>query len=84
MVRLNCPRNYSPTKMRPTHVLSQVAKKKVPVPVEMYPLFAACGVAIVSAGFFTYRHFAHNKELRLWQNANLSNLDDVLNEHKDE
>lgn len=48
-------------------------------PVEMYPLFAAMGVAVASGCFFTYRHFAHDKELRLWKNADLSNLDNVLN-----
>lgn len=49
------------------------------VPVEMYPLFAAVAVACGSGVYFTYRHFAYDKELRLWKNANLSNLDDVLN-----
>mmetsp|Transcript_3860 Transcript_3860/g.3754 ORF Transcript_3860/g.3754 Transcript_3860/m.3754 type:complete len:91 (-) Transcript_3860:229-501(-) len=68
--------------MRATRVLLNAAKKtssKPTLPVEMYPLFAAMGVAVVSGVFFTYRHFAHNKELRLWKNADLSNLDKVLN-----
>lgn len=70
--------------MRASQILSAASKKKIPVPIEMYPLFAACGVAICSATFFTYKHFAYNKELRLWKNADLSNLDKVLDEHKDE
>lgn len=52
---------------------------KPPVPVEMFPLFAAVGVAITSACVFTYRHFAHDKQLRLWKNPDLSTLDEVLN-----
>lgn len=71
--------------MRASRVLLNAAKKgaaqpKVQVPVEMYPLFAAVGVAVASGCFFTYRHFAHDKELRLWKHADLSNLDDVLND----
>ena len=67
--------------MRPSRVLLNAAKSapKTKVPVEMYPLFAAVGVACCSGAYFTYRHFAYDKELRLWQNANLSTLDDVLN-----
>lgn len=59
---------------------SKHAVKKHTVPVEMYPLFAAVGVACVSLGYFTYRHFAYDRQLRLWKNPNLSNLDHVLNE----
>ncbi|KAI5951915.1 hypothetical protein KGF54_004990 [Candida jiufengensis] len=74
--------------MRPSRVLLssiKSAKPKINYPVEMTPLFAAVGVAIVSATFFTYRHFSHDKELRLWKNANLSELDNVLNKaEKDE
>lgn len=70
--------------MRASRILLNAARKslepKVDVPVEMYPLFAAVGVAIGSLGFFTYRHFAYDKQLRLWKNPNLSNLDKVLNE----
>lgn len=70
--------------MRAARILLNAAKKnppppKTPVPVEMYPLFLATGVAIASGIFFTYRHFAHDKQLRLWKNADLSNLDNVLN-----
>lgn len=69
--------------MLPSRILLNAAKKqggkKVDVPVEMIPLFAAVGVAISSACFFTYRHFAHDKQLRLWKNPDLSTLDDVLN-----
>ncbi|KAI5960550.1 uncharacterized protein KGF55_004443 [Candida pseudojiufengensis] len=68
--------------MRPSRILLssiKSTKPKITYPVEMTPLFAAVGVAIVSATFFTYRHFAHDKELRLWKNANLSELDNVLN-----
>lgn len=68
--------------MRATRVLLNSAKKSsiaANLPIEMYPLFAAMGVAVASGCFFTYRHFAHDKELRLWKNANLSNLDNVLN-----
>lgn len=68
--------------MRSSRVLLNAIKKtekKTSLPVEMYPLFAAMGVAVVSGCYFTYRHFAHDKELRLWKNANLSNLDNVLN-----
>lgn len=69
--------------MLPSRVLLNAAKKQSSgpkVPVEMYPLFAAVGVAVTSACYFTYRHFAHDKHLRLWKNADLSVLDDVLNE----
>lgn len=68
--------------MIPSRVLMNAAKKSVgksPVPVEMYPLFAAVGVAITSLGYFTYRHFRYDQQLRLWKNADLSNLDAVLN-----
>lgn len=70
--------------MRASRILLNAARKglepKVDIPVEMYPLFAAVGVAIGSLGFFTYRHFAYDQQLRLWKNPNLSNLDKVLNE----
>lgn len=64
--------------MRSSRVLMSAAKKGG-LPIEMYPLFAAVAVAVGSGCFFTYRHFAFDKELRLWKNANLSGLDDVLN-----
>lgn len=67
--------------------MMNAAKKpatKIPVPVEMYPLFAAVGVAVVSLSYFTYRHFAYDRQLRLWKNPNLSNLDEVLNKAIDE
>ncbi|RLV96083.1 hypothetical protein JA1_000524 [Spathaspora sp. JA1] len=66
--------------MRPTPSLLNAAKKGsgISVPVELTPLFAAVAVAVGSACFFTYRHFAHDKELRLWKNPNLSTLDEVL------
>ncbi|RCK66778.1 hypothetical protein Cantr_03053 [Candida viswanathii] len=67
--------------MIPTRILlnsAKNAKPKFTYPVELTPLFAAVGVAIASGIFFTYRHFAYDKELRLWKNANLSKLDDVL------
>lgn len=69
--------------MLPSRILLNAGKKTAnshPVPVEMYPLFAAVAVACTSACYFTYRHFAHDKHLRLWKNADLSALDDVLNE----
>lgn len=56
------------------------AAKKNTVPVEMYPLFGAVAVACGSLVYFTYRHFAYDRQLRLWKNPNLSNLDHVLNE----
>lgn len=71
-----------------SRVLLNAAKKnsqsKVAVPVEMYPLFACVGVAVCSLSFFTYRHFAYDKELRLWKNPDLSNLDHVLNKATEE
>ena len=71
--------------MHASRILLQAAAKKqakkTPVPVELYPLFAAVGVAIASGCFFTYRHFAHDQQLRLWENPNLSKLDEVLNEN---
>lgn len=74
--------------MRASAVLMNAAKKagpkKVSIPVEMYPLFGAVAAAVSSGIFFTYRHFKYDKELRLWQNANLSNLDNVLNEAEKE
>lgn len=60
------------------------AKATVPVPVEMYPLFAAVGVAVVSLGYFTYRHFRYDQQLRLWKNADLSRVDEVLNKAAEE
>lgn len=69
--------------MIPSRVLMSAAKKnagKTPIPVEMYPLFAAVGVALGSLGYFTYRHFAYDQQLRLWKNPDLSNLDKVLNQ----
>lgn len=70
--------------MRASRVLLQAAKSgakpKIQVPVEMYPLFAAVAVAVGSGVFFTYRHFAYDKHLRLWKNPDLSVLDEVLNE----
>lgn len=68
--------------MRPSQTLLNAARKnasKNSVPVEMYPLFAAVGVAVASLGYFTYRHFAYDQQLRLWKNPDLSNLDAVLN-----
>lgn len=76
--------------MRAAQILLNQAKKqaggrpKVPFPVEMYPLFAAVGVACVSLTYFTYRHFAYDQQLRLWKNADLSNLDSVLNKAAEE
>lgn len=73
--------------MRATRILMNAAKKpapKIPVPVEMYPLFAAMGVAVVSLSYFTYRHFAYDQQLRLWKNPNLSKLDEVLNKAVEE
>lgn len=69
--------------MLPSRVLLNATKKQssgVKVPVEMYPLFAAVAVAVSSACYFTYRHFAHDQHLRLRKNADLSILDQVLNE----
>ncbi|KAK6457129.1 uncharacterized protein RJT20DRAFT_127271 [Scheffersomyces xylosifermentans] len=70
--------------MRAAQTLLNAAKKGSKagpgVPVEMYPLFAAVAVAVGSGCFFTYRHFAHDKQLRLWKNPNLSKLDEVLND----
>lgn len=74
--------------MRAAQILLNQAKKNarpsVPVPVEMYPLFAACGVAVVSLGYFTYRHFAYDQQLRLWKNPDLSRVDEVLNKAAEE
>ena len=70
--------------MRGSRILMQAAKKEggflSGVPLEMAPLFAAVSVALGSACFFTYRHLTRDKELRLWKNPNLSNLDNVLDE----
>lgn len=60
-------------------MLNAAKKSGAAPPLEMYPLFAAVGVALTSLGYFTYRHFAYDKQLRLWKNADLSSLDDVLN-----
>lgn len=73
--------------MRASQILLNAVKKKhapTPVPVEIYPLFAAMAVAIGSGVYFTYRHFAYDRQLRLWNNPNLSELDALLNKHKDE
>ncbi|CCG21422.1 hypothetical protein CORT_0A10370 [Candida orthopsilosis Co 90-125] len=73
--------------MIPSRVLLAQAKNVKPkftYPVEMTPLFAAVGIAVVSATFFTYRHFANDKELRLWKNADLSELNKVLDKAEDE
>ena len=71
--------------MIPSRVLLTQArniKPKIKYPVEMTPLFAAVGIACCSAVFFTWRHFANDKELRLWKNANLSELDKVLDNYE--
>jgi hypothetical protein len=72
--------------MHASRLLLNAAKKsgKSGFPVEMYPLFAAVAVACGSGAFFTYRHFAYDKQLRLWKNANLSELDNVLNQATEE
>lgn len=75
--------------MKAARILLAAANKhapppKVGVPVEMYPLFAAMGVAVASLSVFTYRHFAHDKHLRLWSNPDLSAVDDVLNKAVEE
>lgn len=79
--------------MRFSRVLLNSVKKTAPtagtvktggsgskLPVELYPLFAATAVAVCSACYFTYRHFAYDRQLRLWKNPNLSEVDEVLNE----
>lgn len=73
--------------MRAAQILLKATKsnnKSLLVPLEMYPLFAAMAVAIGSACTFTYRHFAYDQQLRLWNNPDLLALDKTLNEHKDE
>lgn len=75
--------------MRAAQILMNAAKKsqkkgKIDVPVEMYPLFGAVGVALASLSYFTYRHFAYDKQLRIWKNPDLSNLDQVLNKAAEE
>ncbi|CAK9440254.1 uncharacterized protein LODBEIA_P43540 [Lodderomyces beijingensis] len=67
--------------MRASRVLlnsARNAKPKITYPVEMTPLFVVVGVAVASGCFFTWRHLTYDKELRLWKNANLSELDRVL------
>jgi len=73
--------------MHASRLLLNAAKKtgkKGGLPVEMYPLFAAVAVACGSGAFFTYRHFAYDRQLRLWKNPNLSELDNVLNQATEE
>lgn len=73
--------------MRASRILLNAAKKGsqkshqlTGLPTEMYPLIAATSVAVISATYFTYRHFAHGTELRLWKNQDLSEVDKVLEE----
>lgn len=73
--------------MRASRILLNAAKRgsqrnheKPSWPTEMYPLVAATSVAVFSATYFTYRHFAHGTELRLWKNRDLSEVDKVLEE----
>ncbi|AET41119.1 Mra1p Ecym_7277 [Eremothecium cymbalariae DBVPG len=66
--------------MRATQLLLSAAKKKsgISIPVELTPLFLAVSVAVCSGCWFSFKHFAYDKSLRLAQNPQLSALDEVL------
>ena len=64
---------------RPTSRLLQEAKKnKAPLPMELTPLFIACGVALCSLTYFSYKKLRYDEGLRIIKNPNQSLLGDVL------
>lgn len=69
--------------MRPSQIAYAATKKKSLIPVELTPLFVCCGVAVCLLFYFTGRHFAEDKELRLIRNPNLSILEQVLKDGDD-
>ncbi|CAM9023439.1 hypothetical protein WICANDRAFT_65804 [Wickerhamomyces anomalus NRRL Y-366-8] len=55
--------------MRASRVLLNASKKGgFNIPLELTPLFVAMGVAVASAGFFTYKKLAYDGSLRLTRN----------------
>ncbi|AMD22298.1 HGL042Wp [Eremothecium sinecaudum] len=73
--------------MRAAQLLLNAAKKKASttpgIPLELTPLFIAMGVAVCSGTWFTYRHLAHDKTLRLYKNPDISKLDEVLKQENE-
>lgn len=64
---------------RPTSRLLQEAKKnKTPLPMELAPLFIACGVAMCSLTYFSYKKLRYDEGLRIINNPNQSLLGEVL------
>lgn len=60
-------------------------KKGLGIPVELTPLFLAMGIAVCSAIYFSSKKFLFDDSLRVGRsNPELSGLEKVLEEHKDE
>ncbi|KAL6940625.1 hypothetical protein ACO0QE_004537 [Hanseniaspora vineae] len=66
--------------MRPAlRLLSNPPKKGgIQVPVELTPLFIACGAAIASMSYFTYKKFRYDGSLRITKNPDQSGVNDLL------
>ncbi|KAH3901666.1 probable UPF0495 protein YPR010C-A [Saccharomycodes ludwigii] len=68
--------------MRPAQVLMNSANKAkkggINIPVELTPLFAAMGIAIASACYFTYKKFRYDDTLRVSHNPELSVAKEVI------
>ncbi|KAL6928671.1 hypothetical protein ACO0SA_002000 [Hanseniaspora valbyensis] len=62
-------------------LLQQETKKPsgMKIPTELAPLFAACGVAICSLSYFTYKKLRYDEGLRILKNPNQSRIDEVVN-----
>ena len=71
--------------MRPTQTLFNAAKKGgIAYPVELTPLFAAMGVAILSGIYFSSKKLREDKTLRLGRtDPDLSILDEVLRKEEE-
>ncbi|ODV88295.1 hypothetical protein CANARDRAFT_26449 [[Candida] arabinofermentans NRRL YB-2248] len=74
--------------MRPTNPTFNAAKKSTSfiknIPVELYPLFAACGVACCSAVFFTTKKLKTDQTLKLGRKAPVFNdkLEEVISKNE--
>lgn len=63
-------------------LLQQETKKAsagTKIPTELAPLFAACGVAVCSLSYFTYKKLRYDDGLRILKNPNQSRVDEVIN-----
>ncbi|XBW36824.1 hypothetical protein QEN19_002403 [Hanseniaspora menglaensis] len=62
-------------------LLQQQTKKSAAenkIPTELAPLFVACGVALCSLSYFSYKKLRYDDGLRVLKNPNQSRIDEVL------